>query len=379
MNAIKDMRKLDCQKSNLILKLKTGTFGPAAAVFLISRGLLLGLLAFFRPDMLAQAPPGAYYTANPLWDPFILYDSEHYLRIAQQGYKEPVSAPFFPLYPLLIRLAGVLTKDLEAAGVVLAWCFFLGGLAAAKKLLLMKGQPQNDALWLLAFFPSSYFFSAAYTESLYFLLLTACLALAAARRWPLSLATASLLAVTRVSGGAVLALLIISYWLGERPGLKRAALSLASFLPLAAFLMHEQAVYGSFLAFSRALPLFHRYPSWPWHVIYHDLAHAKTNIIFLFNAFALLAAAVSAVAAKEGLWRAVILVHALLPLFTANVQPNLPYTHGYVRYILPVFPVFFGIGQLTAQKRWAFYGLFLLSCLLWTVFVCGTAGKSFLA
>ncbi|SHI68993.1 mannosyltransferase family protein [Desulfofundulus thermosubterraneus] len=364
---------------NKVLKHLGGILVPALAVFFVSRGIMVALLFLFRPVVLHDAPPGTFFAVKPLWDPFVLYDSEHYLRIARQGYGDPMSAAFFPLYPLLIRLFGRAFADYEAAGVLLSWFFFSAGLVVAKKLLLAKGCPKNSALWLLAFFPSSYFFSAVYTESLYFFLLVACLTLAAYRRWPLSLTAASLLAVTRVSGAAVLAILLANYWAAERPGFKKVVLSLASFLPLLAFLGHEHAVYGSPLAFTSAQPLFHRFFSWPWLVLYHDFTTKLSNIIFIFNLVALVVATVSVVAIKENLWRSIILIHALLPLFTADLLPHLPQSHGYVRYLLPVFPVFYGLGQFAGRKRTFYYPLLFFFYLLWLVFLWGIARKAFLA
>ncbi len=92
----------------------------------------------------------------------------------RQGYDEGHGVAFFPLYPLLVRgllvvlpdgwlyILGVLVNQfLFAVGLVLVWLYAasLGGAVIARRAIV----------WL-SLFPTSFFFSAAYSESLFLLL-----------------------------------------------------------------------------------------------------------------------------------------------------------------------------------------------------------------
>jgi hypothetical protein len=115
------------------------------------------------------------------------WDGEHYVALAMDGYLQgPKDVPpaFFPLYPLIVRsfselFGGPLTKEaLSHWGPLLSLLFlpfafyFLYGLAR-------EGWGERVAkgtVLALAFFPTTFFLNAAYTESLF-------LALSAGSLW----------------------------------------------------------------------------------------------------------------------------------------------------------------------------------------------------
>jgi hypothetical protein len=100
------------------------------------------------------------------------FDGVHYLLIARQGYSQYEQA-FFPLYPLLIRLGSLLIKNELIVGLlisnisfVVGWYFFYQYL----RLIL----PKANFFWLvflILFFPTSFYFNIVYSEGLFFLLL----------------------------------------------------------------------------------------------------------------------------------------------------------------------------------------------------------------
>ena len=106
------------------------------------------------------------------------FDGEHYLSIATFGYKHLQQA-FFPIYPLIIFL---LTKpfsyDLFSAipfgilsGILISNISFLFSLIYLGELLRIDF-PKNIVfltLMVLVFFPTSFYFGAVYSESLFFL------------------------------------------------------------------------------------------------------------------------------------------------------------------------------------------------------------------
>jgi len=125
--------------------------------------------------------------ADRLFQPFANWDGTWYIRIASQGYNhKPGSWAFFPLYPWLLHGTADATRgQYVVAGMLLSIAAALA--AAALLYLLVEGDyGRRVALWsvaFLAFFPTSIFFQAVYTESLFLLASLACILWARRGRW----------------------------------------------------------------------------------------------------------------------------------------------------------------------------------------------------
>ena len=123
------------------------------------------------------------------------FDGVHYLRIAQDGYSAVYSPAFFPVFPLLIRFfASLFPKNpsLDTAiyvdpaffysGILLSNLFFLLALYFLYKFFRLDfGKKVSQlAVVFLLLFPTSFYFGAIYTESLFLFLVV--LALYQARK-----------------------------------------------------------------------------------------------------------------------------------------------------------------------------------------------------
>lgn len=106
------------------------------------------------------------------------WDGEHYMRLARSGYmNEPdnVSPAFFPLYSLLIRSFASLFGGPISEGVLTLWgtLISLAVLPFALYFIyqiadhLQGERVAKGAVLTLAFFPTTFFLNAAYTESLF--------------------------------------------------------------------------------------------------------------------------------------------------------------------------------------------------------------------
>lgn len=155
--------------------------------------------------------------AHWIVEPFRNWDGTWYSMIAEQSYSSSRSAlsAFFPLYPWLMDLGSSLTGwPVETVGYIISHLAFLGALIVAYKLVQMDFN-ERVARWTLvalAVFPTAFFFSAIYTESLFFFL--AVMTLWAARRndWLLAVIMCFFATMTRSAGimlGAPLAVLFI--------------------------------------------------------------------------------------------------------------------------------------------------------------------------
>src|SRR4051794_8904437 len=97
---------------------------------------------------------------------FVQWDADWFLKIARDGY-DSTSAAFFPLYPLVLHLLGssIVTGTLVALGA---------GAAGAWAVAAIAPDLQDEAVPLLALFPTAYVFGSVYSDGLFL----ACSALA---------------------------------------------------------------------------------------------------------------------------------------------------------------------------------------------------------
>jgi len=106
------------------------------------------------------------------------WDGEHYVTLAMGGYLHPpdnVSPAFFPMYPLLLRsfaelFGGPISKEaLSVWGPLISLLFLPFALYFIYHIALEGwGEPvARGTLLILAFFPTTFFLNAAYTESLF--------------------------------------------------------------------------------------------------------------------------------------------------------------------------------------------------------------------
>jgi hypothetical protein len=115
------------------------------------------------------------------------WDGEHYVTLAMGGYLNPpdnVSPAFFPLYPLLLRsfaelFGGPISKEALSVWGPLISLLFLPFAFYFIYHIALEGWGERvarDTVLILAFFPTTFFLNAAYTESLF-------LALSAGSLW----------------------------------------------------------------------------------------------------------------------------------------------------------------------------------------------------
>jgi Mannosyltransferase (PIG-V) len=167
-----------------------------------------------------------------LVDVWARWDSDWYLRIAEEGYSWPSSTPaFFPLYPLLVGgLGRILAGHYLLAGVLVS----LAAGAVAFVLLYRLAVPRlghegaRRTLLYLALFPTAFFLGAVYGESLFLLLAVATFLLAERDRFGWAGITAGLALLTRPAGVALLPALAVLAW---RSGERRRALAGAALAP----------------------------------------------------------------------------------------------------------------------------------------------------
>src|SRR5260370_2523378 len=156
------------------LHLEPALVGYALGVFLVSRVLFIGV-TLTATHLLHPIPYGApvpsFLAAWSRWDAL------WYIGIATVGYASVQSTAFFPLLPLLMHVVAPLVGgNVYVAGMVVA---NLASLVALVGLGVLVPQYSDAAtarrtMLYLTFFPTGFFFFAAYTESLFLALTIWC-------------------------------------------------------------------------------------------------------------------------------------------------------------------------------------------------------------
>src|SRR4029453_505014 len=156
-------------------------------IYAASRLFYLGAGTMFAGNL----PAGGFYWLTPDVPPGTLniwahWDGAWYSQIAAEGYHTVASTAFFPLYPLLMRSFAELFGGPLSLPALSVWGVLLSLLALPFAFYFVYKIAESGwgertartAVLSLAVFPTSFFFNAVYTESLF-------LALSAGSIWAL--------------------------------------------------------------------------------------------------------------------------------------------------------------------------------------------------
>ncbi|MBV8584066.1 MAG: glycosyltransferase family 39 protein [Candidatus Eremiobacteraeota bacterium] len=219
------------------------------------------------------------------------WDAVHYLDIATHGY-QGYDMAFFPLYPFLIRVVGSLAGSHLVAGLLISNAAFFFALLFLYKLLEHEfDRPvARRAIFYVSVFPTAVFFSAVYTESLFFMLTVASFYYLRAHRWWLAGVIGFFAALTRVEG-ILLAIPFLIEWASQywpeltRGGAQRLR-ALFDLIPVT-FAGLGLGVYMAYLWVLRADPLYFS------HVQTHWNRHFAMPWVSVWSAFHKIAIATS--------------------------------------------------------------------------------------
>ncbi len=316
-------------------------------VFLIWRAVL------FLPLFFTQfIPARAGFTHVSSWANF---DGIHYLNIATQGYT--TDARFMPLYPLIINFFSFFIPSPFIVGLILSNIFFFISLFALKKLLKFDYDAKRISLTIifLLLFPTSFFFGAVYSESLFFLLTLLSFYFARKKQWLLAGVFGALASATRVVGIILLPALLIEYIMKKQKNMKDLFGIFLIPLGTVAYAIYNWLRWGNPLYFLQAqgelsngravnsiiLPpqLIYRYIKILFTVspIQYDWWIALLEFgMFLF-----------AVILVYIMWKQKIrlsyLIFAVLGMLIPMMSGTLT---GFPRYILPLFPLFIAMSGI---------------------------------
>ncbi|CAD5207745.1 unnamed protein product [Bursaphelenchus okinawaensis] len=166
-------------------------YSQLVAQLIVSRLLLfatqcvLGLLPDAATDAFKVKESEDYMHSRfvrPMFGGLTRWDGMHYLHIAEHGYTWESTLAFFPLFPMILRFLGTLISTgisslsfysaMVVGGVLFNnTIFVLNGLLLYQLCLKLTKSEKDSilAVYVYCFNPSSVFFSAVYSESLFML------------------------------------------------------------------------------------------------------------------------------------------------------------------------------------------------------------------
>jgi hypothetical protein len=217
---------------------------------------------------------------TPTVDAFARWDGWHYLNIAHSGYLPSGAdeAAFFPLYPMVVRTLGLATGSLSIAnlefwGLVVANACLLiaGGLLYALVRLDAGRELASRSVWYMLIFPTSFFLSAVYPESLFLVMALGSIYAARRERWLLAGLLGGGAALTRPFGVVIAVPLVVEMvmqWRAQgRP--RWFAFPAIAAIPaaLGIYMVFLQRTYGDPLKFLHVQGGWNRHMMLPWDTI----------------------------------------------------------------------------------------------------------------
>jgi hypothetical protein len=322
---------------------------------------------------IAQRPGQHVSTsANPLLAVWGRWDAVHYLDIASRGYYGTDMA-FFPLYPALIHIVGRLVGNELVAGLLISNVAFFVGLLFFYRLVehqFGRGMALR-AIFYVSIFPTAVFFSAVYTESLFFALTVASFYYIRERRWLTAGLLGGLAALTRVEG----VLLAVPYamealsngsWSGVAQAPRRLLRVVTGFLlvplGLGIYMGVLWVLRGDPLYFSHVQEHWNRHLAPPWASVArsvqmivhaHGAQAASAQAIELGFTVLMLGVLIGGIRSlRPSLW-VYMALSILIPMSTSSLM-SMP------RFALVLFPMFIVLAQW-GSRSWVNSGIVAFS------------------
>jgi hypothetical protein len=243
----------------------------------------IALIILFIMPILPQNPTmeGWHFQDNVIKDALAgRWDTGFYLSIADEGYfNEGVQFPsvaFFPLYPLAIRLFNTITGESAWSGLLISNLSLCVAAVLFFRLVSEEfGEKIADrTIWYWLIYPTSFFGSAVYTESLFLMVAIGALYFARRGVWESAGMLGIAATLTRLIGLIVAPMLLVEWFvqwrtrpIEERPPVWGALAGLLTPLGTVAYMAFLWYRFGDPIAFVHASEAWAREPKPIWDVV----------------------------------------------------------------------------------------------------------------
>ncbi len=219
-----------------------------AIIFIIKAATFL--LSYVSFEIFQNTTP----TILELWK---RWDTSNYIDIAENSYTNTGDSRFFivffPLYPLFIRFFAIFVRNYLFSAMVVSNLASILAVLFLYKLVNKDYNSENSSRAVLYFliFPTAYFLSAAYSESLFLFLSIASFYYARERKWFPAGALGGLASATRITGIVLFPALIIEYWMQNKSQIRYKEIIWLFLIPLSflLYLVINYVTFGDAFAF----------------------------------------------------------------------------------------------------------------------------------
>jgi hypothetical protein len=333
---------------------------------------------------------------SPFLSQWAKWDSQYYFDIATNGYwfrpEQQSNVAFFPLYPMLMMVLGkFLDNNVILSGFLVSNAAFFGVLVFLYLLteLEVDSAAAGRAVLYLAVFPTSFFFSSVYTESLFLMLSLASMYFARRHLWFPAALLGMLCAATRNIGVLMWALVMWEWlrvqgwnlwklhkkemWASLWGGIGQhwADMFIIAIIPLGllAYMFFLKQNFDRPLAFIETQAAWGRENIGPVEVIKKNISYIlagelnKGRITSIWNLTALL----GFLALTPFIWWKLGEGYAIYVLIQMLV-PSASATGSIIRYVLTSFPAFILLGDW-GRRDWVDRTILSLFVIFLGVFV----------
>jgi len=293
-------------------------------------------------------------------DNFKRFDAYWFLNIARNRYQfhgvqEQITEQIpkahetnvtpFPLYPMIIWMAGQLVGDFTVGGLLVSIFAFLASLVLFYGMVETDEDPEVAwrATLYLAIYPTAWLYNSLYSESLFLLLALLTLKKARERKPVICGLYGMAASLCRLAGGTLAAPVLAEFLFGDGtrprrknlvPGLLAAALVSTGWI---AYFSYLYGLTGDFFTYFNAQQGWHKAFRAPWASLWSLLApgllRSPTRLMDLGSVVLFFGLAVGGVRRLRVSHSLLVWVGLLMPLCVTNLL-------GLPRYLMVLFPAF---------------------------------------
>lgn len=321
-----------------------------------------------RLDFYPAQLPDSFIPNHPSLDGWARWDAAHYVALARYGYSAANPSDgdglgFLPFFSLLIRglvrITGSQPTDaaFAVAGIAIANLCFIAAIALFAKLSgrILSGHTAVYPVMLLSLMPFSFFFNAAYSESLFLVIVLSSLLLALDGKWLGAGAIGALASLTRLAGLGLAPALLWGAW---KDGVRGWRLIATGCLPFGGFF-----VYSVYTAIWHDDPLAYftaqqNWGGWTEHVRFYAELFVRSpkealqgdprHLVIVLN----LLLALIFLALLPMVWKRLPPAIAMFTVVTVVAHAIVTWV-SLGRYLLPAIGVYLVLGAIIASPRWS--------------------------
>lgn len=342
---------------------KAPQFQYIIGLFLCTRIVLMIIGIFSRQLLSNSGLPHAQNGASPylplaIWG---VWDTRWYLDIAENGYSfidynHQSNIAFFPLYPILVKILGmILSNKYYIAGLLISNVCLIAACIFLYKLIVLNSDHKLAlrSIRYLFLFPVAFILSGMFTESLYLFLAIFCFYSAKKQRWLMVGIAGCLLALTRSLGVMIFIPMLWEYFASINFQIKKIKFNILYLvlipMGLLIFILYNFHLTEDFFAFKNIQAAFDRdieNPSiistfiFAFHAgIIRQDPKSLFEILFTIASLSILLISVRQISVSYLIFG---LYSILIPLLTATT--SMP------RYILPIFPLYIILAKASQNR-----------------------------